>query len=166
VNDLIVLVATIPLIALIGGLIIGGMALQHRAKLRELAYKERIAMIERGLVPPPETDPGAFDRALGEAVKTRVGAEPRAPGERALRHRTAGVALIALGLGLMLIIGFAGGAPGAGIGVGGAIMVVGAAGLVNSLFVAQDEARRAADERWRAAASKPPPSSEGDPSGR
>jgi hypothetical protein len=158
VDDLFVLVMTIPLIVLIGGLIIGGMALQHRAKLRELVYKERIAMIERGLVPPPETDPAEFDRTMREAVVARIGAQPGGPGERALRHRTAGVALIALGLGLMLIIGFAGENPSAGIGVGGAIMVLGAAGLVNSVFVAQEEARRAADERRRAAsAPKPPP---------
>jgi hypothetical protein len=32
-----------------------------RARLRELEIRERIAMIEKGLVPPPEVDPRGFD---------------------------------------------------------------------------------------------------------
>ena len=154
-NELLALVMALPLVALIGGLIIGGMALQHRAKLRELAYRERIAMIERGLVPPPETDPAGFSRAVGDSGGGRFDI-PAAPGERVMRHRTAGVALLAIGLGVLMIISFAGENPGAGIGVGGAIMVIGAAGLANSYIIAQDEARRAADERRRAAAAPPP----------
>jgi len=153
VNDMFAIVMALPLVVLIGGLILGGMALQHRAKLQELAYRERIAMIERGLAPPPETDPSGFDRAFSAGAEARL----TAPGERAMRHRTAGVALLAFGLGLMMIITFAGDNPGAGVGVGGAIMVVGAAGLINSYFIAQDEARRAADERRRAALAPPAP---------
>lgn len=149
-NDMFAIVMALPLVVLIGGLILGGMALQHRAKLQELAYRERIAMIERGLAPPPETDPSGFDRTFGAEARLA------APGERAMRHRTAGVAFLAIGLGLLMIISFAGDNPGAGIGVGGAIMVIGAAGLINSYFIAQDEARRAADERRRAAAAPPP----------
>jgi len=152
VNDLFALVMALPLVVLIGGLILGGMALQHRAKLQELAYRERIAMIERGVVPSQGAGPAGLDRALADAD-----ARFAAPGERAMRHRTAGVALLALGLGLVLIIGFAGENLGAGIGVGGAVMVIGAAGRVNSFFIAQDEARRAADERRRAAAAPPAP---------
>jgi len=157
-SEFFALILLLPILALVGGLIIGAMALHHRAKLRELAYRERIAMIERGLVPPPETDPAGFDRALGDMVAAG------APGERAMRHRTAGVAFLAIGVGLMMIISFAGENPGAGIGVGGAIMVIGAAGLVNSYFIAQDEARRAADERRRAA-SQPPPRPPADSGG-
>ncbi len=159
-NEAYLLVMALPLVVLIGGLILGGMALQHRAKLQELAYRERIAMIERGVVPPLEANPSGFDRAFGDAAEARLAA----PGERAMRHRTAGVALLAVGLGLMLIIGFAGGALGAGIGVGGAIMGIGAAGLLNSYFIAQDEARRSANERRRAAAAPPaPPPPPADP---
>ena len=154
VQDYFALILLLPILALVGGLVIGAMALQHRAKLRELADRERIAMIERGLVPPPETDPAGFSRAVGDGGgRFDV---PTAPGERAMRHRTAGVAFLAIGLGLLMIISFAGENPGAGIGVGGAIMVIGAAGLANSYIIAQDEARRAADERRRAAAAPPP----------
>ena len=35
-----------------------------KARVRELEVRERIAMIERGLVPPPEVDPRGFDRAM------------------------------------------------------------------------------------------------------
>jgi hypothetical protein len=39
-----------------------------------------------------------------------------------------------VGFGLMVMIGFAGGEPGAAIGVGGFLVIMGAAFLVNSLF--------------------------------
>jgi hypothetical protein len=35
-----------------------------RARVRELEVRERIAMIERGLVPPPKSIPRGFDRAM------------------------------------------------------------------------------------------------------
>ena len=35
-----------------------------KARVRELEVRERIALIERGLVPPPEVDPRGFDRAM------------------------------------------------------------------------------------------------------
>ena len=43
-----------------------------RARVRELEVRERIAMIERGLVPPPEVDPRGFDRVT-PAVLSRSG---------------------------------------------------------------------------------------------
>ena len=39
-----------------------------------------------------------------------------------------------VGFGLMVMIGFAGGDPGAAIGVGGFLVIMGAAFLINSLF--------------------------------
>lgn len=150
--EFLVLTMFIPIVAIIGGIIIGALALHHRARLRELAYRERIAMIERGLVPPPEADPGRFERTFGDVSVDG----PDGPGARALRHRTAGVVLLAIGLGLMLIIGLAGEAPATALGVGGAVIVIGAAGIINSIFIGQDEARRAYEARRRAAQPKPP----------
>ena len=97
-----------------------------RARVRELEVRERIAMIERGLVPPPEVDPRGFDRAMYRYERHRY----RSPG----RHRRAGVTLIGVGLGLVMLIGVAGGAMSEGIGVGGFFVIMGLAFFVNSLF--------------------------------
>lgn len=97
-----------------------------KARVRELEVRERIAMIERGLVPPPEVDPRGFDRAMYRYERNRY----RSPG----RHRRAGVTLIGVGLGLTMLIGVAGGAMSQGIGVGGFFVIIGLAFFVNSLF--------------------------------
>jgi hypothetical protein len=98
-----------------------------KARLRELEIRERIAMIERGLVPPPEVDPRGFDRAMVLMAESK---RQRSPG----RHRRAGVTLIGVGFGLMVLIGVAGGATDAGIGVGGFFVIIGMAFFINSLF--------------------------------
>jgi hypothetical protein len=98
-----------------------------RSRLRELEIRERIAMIERGLVPPPEVDPKGFDRAmLLMAERKRY----RSPG----RHRRAGVTLMGVGFGLMVLIGVAGGSMNEGIGIGGFFVIIGFAFFINSLF--------------------------------
>ena len=97
-----------------------------RARVREAEIRERIALIERGLVPPPEVDPPGFDRAMGRLQLQRPGGPAR--------HRRAGVTLIGVGLGLMVLIGFTSGEPGTAIGVGGFLVVLGFAFFVNSLL--------------------------------
>ena len=97
-----------------------------RARVRELEVRERIAMIERGLVPPPEVDPRGFDRAMDRYERYRE----RSPG----RHRRAGVTLMGVGFGLMLLIGVAGDSMSSGIGVGGFLVIMGFAFFINSLF--------------------------------
>jgi hypothetical protein len=97
-----------------------------RARVRELEVRERIAMIERGLVPPPEVDPRGFDRAMHRYERVRY----RSPG----RHRRAGVTLIGVGFGLVMLIGVAGGEMNAGIGVGGFFVIMGLAFFINGLF--------------------------------
>ena len=97
-----------------------------KARVRELEVRERIAMIERGLVPPPEVDPRGFDRAMGRYERIRY----RAPG----RHRRAGVALMGVGFGLVMLIGVGGGAMNQGIGVGGFFVIMGLAFFINSWF--------------------------------
>lgn len=106
-------------------------AMVNRRKLLEMKHRERLAMIERGLVPSPEMDPNGFERR---------GFETRPPSTGSVRFRTAGVMLIGLGLGLMFLIGFAGNAPGVAIGLGGALALVGVAFVLNAMFSARDEA--------------------------
>src|SRR5436305_12995431 len=92
----------------------------NKSRLRELEIRERIAMIEKGLVPPPEVDPRGFERVMDRYDRVRQATD--APWRRSVssaRHRRAGVTLMGLGFGLMLLISVAGEAPEAGIGVGG-----------------------------------------------
>jgi hypothetical protein len=126
----------IPLAAVIGGVLIAVIRMQHINRLRELQYKERIARIEKGLAPPPEADPARFEEAMALAS-----------GGRAERFRSAGVTLIGLGVGLALLIAFAGGAFEAGIGVGGAFVALGAALVYNARLAAADERMRAPRSR-------------------
>ena len=89
-------------------------AMNNRRKIREMEHRERLAMIERGVVPSPETNPAAFEAAAGFAPPSKDEVEHHQ------RYRTAGILLIGLGFGLMFIIGVAAGATEVGLGVGGA----------------------------------------------
>ena len=50
------------------------------------------------------------------------------------RHRSAGVTLMGVGFGLMVLIAFAGESPSSALGVGGFLVVIGLAFFLNSLF--------------------------------
>jgi hypothetical protein len=122
----------IPITAIAGAFVFIIIQTMTRARLRELEIRERIAMIERGLVPPPEVDPRGFDRAMKrlERVESRSGAS---------RHRRAGVTLIGIGIGLMVLIAFAGESVSHALGVGGFLVVIGLAFFVNSLMDSRTE---------------------------
>ena len=117
----------IPIVAIVGGIIAGIVATITRARVREMEIRERIAMIERGIVPAPESDPEAFDRrmhSVGVAQREHV----------APRHRSAGVILIAVGVGLFVFLTYAAGVPSQGLGIGGFIVILGLGFFVNSLL--------------------------------
>jgi small-conductance mechanosensitive channel len=116
------LFALLPLVGLIGVLSLTAHWISARRTLRELEIKERVALIEKGLSPPPELMPtGSVD-------------EVHSPGTRADRYRTAGILFVGLGLALMLLLGAAANIPQIGVGVGGAIALLGAALIANSIF--------------------------------
>lgn len=110
------------------------MAMNNRKRIHELQHRERLAMIERGLVPSPEMDPGAFERRTGLALAhdSQVGA----------RSRSSGVMLIGAGLGLMMLISFAAKSPDVGIGVGGAFALLGAAFYINGVLSSRQDVYR------------------------
>lgn len=138
-------------IFVLGGVALMIVAMNNRRRLMEIAYRERVAMIERGLVPAPELDPAGFEAGAGLGPR-RTGA---APGER---YRTAGVLMIGLGLGLMVLLTFAAGVPDIGIGVGGAWAVLGAALLLNHFLISRREVDTlAGNTRWRPPAPRDPP---------
>lgn len=128
----------VPIVAIIGGVTIGIVGTIAKARVRELEIRERIAMIEKGLVPPPEVDPQRFDRVMDRIDRVRGGDARAWPGTVSSgRHRRAGVTLMGVGFGLMVLIAFAGEAPQAAIGVGGFLVVMGLAFFINSVFEAR-----------------------------
>lgn len=125
----------IPIVAILGGFVVVIVQAVLKARIRELEIRQRIAMIEKGLVPPPEVDPKGFERAIGSdpALAPWEGHRRRSPA----RHRRVGILMIGIGLGLMLLIGLAGDEPQQAVGVGGFVALLGAAFLVNSFFERQ-----------------------------
>jgi hypothetical protein len=117
----------IPVIAMLGGFIYLIVRTTARSRIRELEIRERIAMIERGLVPAPEVDPRGFERAMARHDTVMVRKIPA-------RSRSAGIVFMGMGAALMFLIGFAGGEPGAAIGVGGALIIIGLAFFLNGLM--------------------------------
>ena len=54
----------VPIVAIVGWAIYAIVSVVMRSRIRELEVRERIAMIEKGLVPPPERDPHGFEKAM------------------------------------------------------------------------------------------------------
>ena len=121
-------------LGILAGVAVIWMAMQSRRQIREMEHRERLAMIERGLVPAPESDPA------GIRAEVRAARAPESPS--AIRARSGGVIMISLGLAFMFLLSFAAGAPGVGFGVGGAFALVGAGFFVNSLLMSRAEAPR------------------------
>jgi hypothetical protein len=139
----------IPVIAIVGGFVMAGLAFYHQTKRREMAHRERMAMIERGLVPPPEVAPLAF----------AGGSDPRygaTPARVKARSTTAGITLIGIGFGLMVLISFTANAPQTGVGVGGAIAILGAAFFANNYLAARAALPMAGSEPQRSAPTVEP----------
>lgn len=140
-GEMLIVFFTIGLIVVvIGGAGMIAYAFASRQRLRELAVRERIAMIEHGLVPPPEVDPAQFDRVAGHSRRAaNVYATNGARiSTKAQRYRSAGVVLMGLGFGLLMLIGFAAGAPDVGFGVGGGVAALGAAVFMNGVLLSRD----------------------------
>jgi len=131
----------IPIVAIVGAFTYGIIKTLARARVRELEIKERIAMIERGLVPAPETDPPGFDRAMRrfERMETHRREFHDFRSSSGGRHRRAGVTLMGVGFGLMVLIAFADENPHTAIGVGGFLVVMGLAFLINGLIERRTE---------------------------
>jgi hypothetical protein len=123
-EDVVVMMLAISII--LGAVVVFIMTVWQRGRLRELAYKERLAMIERGIAPPPEVDPARFEQAMGQRPWDAEVAS------RAARYRRMGVIVIGLGVGLFMLIGFAAEQPETAFGIGGALAALGIALYVNS----------------------------------
>jgi hypothetical protein len=123
------LFAIVFVIGMFAGVVVIFLAMRQRALQMEMQHRERMAMIEKGQVPqePPRIYAGS----------------PTGGGSAAgLRSITLGIVVISIGLGLMTIISLAGQSPEIGIGVGGAICIVGGG------FIASGMLRRSQGALW------------------
>jgi hypothetical protein len=121
----------IAVAAIVGAFTYAIVAMRHKARMHELEIRERIALIEKGLLPSPETDPHGFERAMNRMEQVQWSGA-------ASRHRRAGILLMGVGLGLTVLIGFSG-SPEEGLAVGGSVAIIGLAFLVNSFFEGRQE---------------------------
>jgi hypothetical protein len=108
-----VLIAILFVAGMFAGVFLIFLAMRGRSEALERQHRERMAMIERGHIP------------LAEPQMSRGSS----------RSLSLGIIVVGLGLALMMIVSVAGGSPEAGVGVGGAIVICGAAFIVRSLVV-------------------------------
>ena len=111
-------------LGMFAGVFIIFLGLRQRSQQLEMHHRERMAMIERGQI--PLSDP----EILHVRRIPNVG-----PSSRSL---SVGIIVVGLGLALATIIGVAGESPEVGLGVGGAIAIVGGAFIVRSIVVRPD----------------------------
>jgi len=137
-----------------GGVFVIVNALKYRTKILEMAHRERLAMIERGLKP-----------VGGPLTDLSFGRSKR----RSSRMLSGGIVVVGLGLALAMVIGFASREPEIAVGIGGAVAILGAAFIVTA-YVTQQEPKPAEPE-WpsphrfdsgAAAPPQPPPVSSAD----
>jgi hypothetical protein len=148
--EIVFMMLTIVFVAVVlCGLFVVASAFTSRQRLRELAVRERIAMIERGLVPAPEVDPGRFERLVGPGTRP-VNASAR-------RYRSAGVMLMGLGVAMVILLAFAAGVPEVGVGIGGGLTALGAAVFFNGLLMGQQDPEDFSGPSVERRTTQPPP---------
>ena len=108
-------------LGIFAGVFIIFLGLRQRSQQLEMHHRERMAMIERGQI--PLTDPEVLH------VRRVVNVGPSS------RSLSVGIIVVGLGLALATIIGVAGESPEVGIGIGGAIAILGGAFIVRSILV-------------------------------
>lgn len=116
---------TLSFLTVIAGVLIIVLGLRHRLKIIEMVHRERLAMIDKGIVPPPDRGAAAIFHAIGSR-----GHRPAASS----RQLSFGIGLVGWGIGLAMLLGFAFDAPAAGVGIGGGISVLGAAAIVSAIL--------------------------------
>jgi hypothetical protein len=140
----------VAIVAIVGWMIVTVTRVISRNRVREMQVRERIALIEKGLVPPPEVDPAGFDR-----VMRRYDADPWQRRHSPGRHLRAGIILIGVGVGLMLVIAGGSGSIRVAIGPGGFLVALGLAFVLIGLFDAPDRSGNSAKTGPSAAPAPP-----------
>jgi len=117
----------IPIAAIIGGITLAIINSVNRTRIRELEIRERIAMIERGMVPSPEADPNGFERKM-HSVEVM---QHRHAGSK---FRSGGIMVMTVGFALMTMLYFVGAGEDVALGIGGFLVILGLGLLVNGAF--------------------------------
>lgn len=128
------LFAAVFVIGMFSGVFIIYLGLRQRSQQLEMHHRERMAMIERGQIPLADPETTLHVRRVAT-----VG-----PSSRSL---SVGIITVGLGLALATIISVAAETPEVGIGVGGAIAILGGAFIVRSIIVRPDVPPSAAPVR-------------------
>jgi peptidoglycan/LPS O-acetylase OafA/YrhL len=134
-----------------GGVFVIVNALKYRAKILEMAHRERLAMIERGLKP------------AGPLLDVR---STRPAQLRSSRMMSGGIVAVGFGLALAVVIGFTSREPDIAVGIGGAVAILGAAFIVTAYVKHQGPKEPEAEWRPRSFDSsaplppEPPPTNE------
>jgi len=118
------LFAVVFIFGMFGGVFIIFMGLKQRSQQLEMHHRERMAMIERGQIPLAEPETLHVRRILNAGPSSR--------------YLSMGIIVVGLGLALTTIISVAGESPEVGIGIGGAIAILGGAFIVRSIIVRPD----------------------------
>jgi hypothetical protein len=113
------LFALVFVFGMFSGVFIIYLGLRQRSQQLEMQHRERMAMIEKGQIPLAEPGPGPRRMSVG-------------PSSRSL---SIGIIVVGLGLAITTIIGIAAESPEIGIGIGGAIAILGASFIVRSVLV-------------------------------
>ena len=137
------LFALVFIFGMFGGVFIVYLGLRQRSQQLHMRHLERMAMIERGQIPLSEPS--------GPAPGRR--SDSMAPASRSL---SAGIIVVGLGLALATIISIAGDSAEVGIGVGGAIAILGAAFIVRSMIVPMSTATSPAVRPFSSVPPVPP----------
>ena len=116
------LFAMVFIVGMFAGVFIIYLGLRQRSQQLEMHHRERMAMIERGQIPLADVDTAMHVRRVSSSV----------PAARSLSF---GIVIVGLGLAMMTIISIAGESPESGVGVGGAIAILGGAFIVRSIVV-------------------------------
>ncbi len=93
-NDLTPLVVLGPLLLIVGGIVLGALRARHGYRLRELAFRERLAAIERGV------DPAALP-APSDAPLPGTGERPADPAQF---WYTFGIMALFVGVGIAIFL--------------------------------------------------------------
>ena len=130
------LFAIVFVLGMFMGVLIIYMGLRQRSELLQMRHRERMAMIEKGQIP-------LNDGPLGHERQHRQKALP------ASRSLSLGIIVVGIGLALATMISLAADSPEVGLGLGGAIAILGGAFIARSLFVRESETPVASDVHHR-----------------
>lgn len=115
------LFAMVFIMGMFAGVFIIFLGLKQRSQQLEMHHRERMAMIERGQIPLADPEGVMHIRRSAEGPMSR--------------SLSIGIIVVGLGLAIMTIISLAAESPETGVGVGGAIAILGGAFIVRSMVV-------------------------------